>query len=181
MIGTSLPFRWLLTGGAPLGDVPTTLDTLKAHGVESIELRTVRPETPPDDVLRAANLLWDAGFVITVHAAPKSVEGAVHDVFDPLASLLPNLRQEKLTVTVHPDFADNAALLCTLARYRDDHGYPIVFALENNRLMPGHVEGDCAALVLDAVKQARARGYRDIGICFEFGHMSLYLFFEKLC
>ena len=41
MLGTSLPFHWLLTGGAPLGDVPTVLNTLKAHGVESVELRTL--------------------------------------------------------------------------------------------------------------------------------------------
>ena len=175
MIGTSLPFHWLLYGGKPLGDIPTVLDTLKSHGVESIELRTVRHDTNPDDVLRAAKLLWDAGFQITVHAAPKSVEGAVHDVFDPLTDLLPNLREEKLMVTVHPDFADNAALLCTLAEYRDSHGYPIVFALENNRLLPGGVDGDCTALVLDAVKEARTRGYRDIGICFDFGHYLYYL------
>ena len=147
MLGTSLPFHWLLAGGAPLGDVPTVLNTLKAHGVESVELRTVNPNTNPDDVLYAANLLWDAGFVITVHAAPKSVERAVDDVFIPLTALLDHLRQEKLTVVVHPDFDDNAALLTTLADHRDAHGCPIVFALENNRLLPGKVDGDCAALV----------------------------------
>ena len=174
MLGTSLPFHWLLAGGAPLGDVPTVLNTLKAHGVKSVELRTVNPNTDPDDVLYAANLLWDAGFVITVHAAPKSVERAVDDVFVPLTTLLDHLRQEKLTVVVHPDFNDNAALLTTLVDHRDAHGCPIVFALENNRLLPGKVDGDCAALVLDAVKNVRAAGYRDIGICFDFGHYLYY-------
>ena len=178
MLGTSLPFHWLLAGGAPLGDVPTVLNTLKSHGVESIELRTVNPNTNPDDVLYAANLLWDAGFVITVHAAPKSVETAVRDVFVPLTALLPALKQEKLTVVIHPDTGDNAAMLCDLAEYRDAHGFPIVFALENNRLLPGKVDGDCAALVLDAVKNVRAAGYRDIGICFDFGH---YLYYWNKC
>ena len=181
MLGTSLPFHWLLAGGAPLGDVPTVLNTLKAHGVESVELRTVNPNTNPDDVLYAANLLWDAGFVITVHAAPKSVERAVDDVFIPLTALLDHLRQEKLTVVVHPDFDDNAALLTTLADHRDAHGCPIVFALENNRLLPGKVDGDCAALVLDAVKNVRAAGYRDIGICFDFGHYLYYWNIRGIC
>lgn len=174
MIGASLPFAWLLSGGAPLGDIPTVLAALKSRGVESIELRTVRPDTPLHDVLRAAELLWDAGFQITIHAAPQSVKTAVRDVFTPLSVLLENLRQERLTVTVHPDFENNADMLCALAQYRDDHGHPIMFALENNRLLPGKREGDCAVLALDAVREARTRGYRDIGICFDFGHYLYY-------
>lgn len=174
MIGASLPFAWLLSGSAPLGDIPTVLAALKSRGVESIELRTVRPDTPPHDVLRAAALLWNAGFGITIHAAPKTAESAVEDVFAPLNVLLENLRQERLTVTVHPDFENHADMLCALAQYSDDHGHPIMFALENNRLLPGKREGDCAALALDAVREARARGCRDIGICFDFGHYLYY-------
>ena len=170
MLGTSLPFHWLLSGGAPLGDVPTTLAALKSRGVESIELRTVRHDTPPADVLHAAEILWNAGFAITVHAAPRTIDSAVDDVFAPLSVLLEHLRQEKLTVVIHPDKGDNAGMLCALAEYRDAHGHPIVFALENNRVLPGGIEGDCTALVLDAVKETRARGCRDVGICFDFGH-----------
>lgn len=178
MIGTSLPFAWLLSDGTPscghpLGDIPTVLDTLKSHGVENVELRTVRHDTNPDDVLRAARLLWNAGFVITIHAAPRTVDSAVSDVFAPLTVLLENLRQERLTVVIHPDKGDNADMLCALAESCGDH--PIVFALENNRVLPGGIEGDCTALVLDAVKEARARGYHNVGICFDFGHYLYYM------
>ena len=172
MIGSSLPFAWLLSGGAPLGDVTATLDTLKSHGVESVELRTVRHDTAPEDVLRAANRLWDAGFAITVHTAPRTVDSAVDDVFAPLTALLANLRQERLTVVIHPDKGDNADMLCALSESCGNR--PIVFALENNRVLPGGIEGDCTALVLDAVKEARARGYRNVGICFDFGHYLYY-------
>ena len=174
MIGTSLPFAWLTHGGAPLGDILPVLGALRAHGVESVELRTVRPDTPPKDVLHAASLLWDNGFAVTVHAAPRTVDSAVSDVFQPLEALLHDLRQEKLVVVIHPDRGDNAGMLCNLAEYRDRHGYPVVFALENNRVLPGGIEGDSTALVLDAIKEAQSRGCHDVGVCFDFGHYLYY-------
>jgi hypothetical protein len=77
MLGVSLPFGWLLTGEGPLGDRECLLDELKQNNVRSIELRTVKPESSALDVKAVAEMLWDKGFMITVHGTVSSVETAV--------------------------------------------------------------------------------------------------------
>ena len=171
MIGASLPYEWLATGEGLLGDVDGVLNALQKSGVESIELRTVFLKHDPAQVLRVAELLWAKGFQITVHVKAHARETAVSEVFDPLSLVLKNLRQENLTVVLHPVKGDNAAMLAELADYRDAHGYPVTVALENNRLLPDKSEGDCAKLVLDAVVAANREG---VGICFDMGHYCYY-------
>jgi len=173
MIGVSLPFKWLKGEDDILGNVDTTLAFLRDHNVKSIEIRTIRANHNADDALRVANLLWDKGFLITVHAYPTTLAGAVDEVFLPLKKLLNALRQERLTITAHPINDDNVSMLNSLADYRDSHGYPITIALENNRLLPDKTEGDSTALVLDAVKRADRK---DVGICFDMGH---YMYYRK--
>ena len=171
MIGVSLPYEWLAGGEGLLGDVNTVLENLKARGVDSIELRTVFLRHDPLEVLRVAEMLWKSGFQISVHAKAHSKEQAIEEVFSPISEVLKNLRQEKLTVVIHPIKGDNAAMLCALADYRDANGYPVTIALENNRLLPDKSEGDCAALVLNAVMAANRK---DVGICFDMGHYGYY-------
>lgn len=171
MIGASLPYEWLATSEGLLGDVDRVLNALKRSGVESIELRTVFLRHDPAEVLRVAELLWDKGFQITVHVKAHSRELAVSEVFDPLSLVLANLRQENLTVVLHPVKGDNAAMLVELADYRDAHGYPVTIALENNRLLPDKSEGDSAKLILDAVTKANRE---NIGVCFDMGHYCYY-------
>ena len=171
MIGVSLSYDWLAGGEGLLGNVDSLLTRLKRQGVESIELRTVFLHHAPKDVLRVAEMLWDKNFQITVHAKAHSRELAVSEVFDPISSVLQNLRQENLTVVIHPIKGDNVAMLHELADYRDAHGYPVTIALENNRVLPDKSEGDCAALVYDAVNRTdRER----VGICFDMGHYCYY-------
>lgn len=173
MIGVSLPFEWLLGKEEPLGNnIDSILQALKARGVDSIELRTVFLRHAPSDVLRVAELLWSYGFNITVHVKAHSAELAVSEVFDPLAEVLANLQQERLTLVLHPIVGDNVSMLNALADYRDSHGYPVTIALENNRLLPDKSEGDSAALVYDAVCQADRE---NVGICFDTGHYAYYL------
>lgn len=169
MIGVSLPFGWFTDPeSAPDG----ILQRLKALGVGSVELRTVRPHHAPEDVLSAAQTLWDAGLRVTVHGSATSVATAVDDIFTPLRALLRNLRQDKLNVTIHPVCEDNTALLLALSDHILENGYPVTIALENNRLLPDKTEGDSAALVLAAVKAAQ----RDnVGICFDMGHYAYYV------
>ena len=173
MIGVSLPFKWLLTGGGSLGSRAALLSALKERGTESIELRTVRPDHDAADVLRVAELLWNSGFQITVHSSVKSAETAAEDVFSPLSALLRALRQKHLTVTVHPIDGDNVQMLRGLSKVITMHGYPVTVALENNRLLPDRSEGDSAALVLAAVKET---ALPNVGICFDMGH---YLYYRK--
>lgn len=171
MIGVSLSYDWLAGRDGLPGDRNILLNELKQRGVNSIELRTVFLRHDSHEVLRVADMLWDRGFSITVHAKAHSREQAVSEVFDPLSEVLKNLRQERLTVVIHPVKGDNAAMLCELADHRDANGYPVTIALENNRLLPDKSEGDCAALVLDAVMTANRE---NIGICFDMGHYGYY-------
>ena len=173
MIGVSLPFKWLKGESDILGNVDEVLLELKNHNVKSVEIRTIRAHHSPIDALRVANLLWDHGFSITVHSYPTTLNGAVNEVFLPLEKLINNLRQEQLTVTVHPINDDNVAMLNALADYRDAHGYPVTIALENNRLLPDKTEGDATALIFDAVERANRE---NVGICFDMGH---YMYYRK--
>ena len=111
MIGVSLPYEWLAGGEGLLGDVNTVLENLRARGVDSIELRTVFLRHDPLEVLRVAEMLWKSGFQISVHAKAHSKEQAIEEVFSPISEVLKNLRQEKLTVVIHPVKGDNAAML----------------------------------------------------------------------
>lgn len=172
MIGVSLPFGWFSDGT----DISPFLTLLKAHKVGSVELRTVRPHHQPEAVLSAARILWEAGFQITVHGSVTSLDTAVSDVFAPLASLLPKLRQDCLNITIHPITGDNAAMLTALSDYILEKGYPVTIALENNRLLPDKTQGDSAALVLEAVTAADRP---NVGICFDMGHYAYYI--KKNC
>lgn len=172
MIGVSLPFAWLATGEGVLGDREAVFAALRARGVESVELRTVRADCDPAEVKRAADAVWDAGISITVHGQLKSAETAVQDVFAPLTDLLAGLRQDRLTVTVHPIVGDNVGAMKALSSHIEAHALPVRIALENNRLLPDKTEGDSTALVLETVKAVDSP---HVGICFDMGHYMYYL------
>lgn len=172
MIGVSLSYKWLLTGGDGYGlDVRKTLTELSRCGVDSIELRTVLPGDSPEGVLSVAERLWNFGFNITVHSRMHSAKSAVSDVLDPLRPLLCSMKQEKLVIVLHPIIGDNVAILNALADDIEKNGYSAVIALENNRLMPDETEGDSAAYVLDVVKAVNRPA---VGICFDMGHYMYY-------
>ena len=76
MIGVSLPLDWLITGEGLPESVEDVLSALKAEGVRSIELRTVRAHHSARDVRRVADFLWDKGFQISLHGDVKTAAGA---------------------------------------------------------------------------------------------------------
>lgn len=172
MIGVSLPFAWLAAGEGPLGERDEVFRALADDGVESVELRSVRPHQEPREVKRAADAVWDAGLSVTVHGTVLSAETAVADVFAPLAELLPALRQELLTVTVHPIVGDNVQAVKALSSHIETNRLPVRIALENNRLLPDKTEGDSTALVLQTVEAVNSPY---VGICFDMGHYMYYL------
>lgn len=170
MIGVSLPFSYLVNGGAPYGDFQPFFERLKTSGVESVELRAVSRNTAPEDVLKAASLLWDAGFVITVHGGAKSPETALDDLFRPLSLLLPSLRQKELIVVMHPTVGSEDAILGMLKALADhikERSLPVRIALENNRKMPDGSMGDSLGLVTRLVTKLDRP---EVGICFDMGH-----------
>ena len=167
MIGVSLPLDWLITGEGLPESVDNVLSALKAVGVRSIELRTVRAYHSASDVRRVADLLWDLGFNISLHGDVKTADGAVDELFTPIKELLLNLRQSTVNITVHPINGDNVKMLTAVADHIEQSGVPVTVALENNRTLPDKTEGDSAALVLDAVTKADRP---QIGICWDMGH-----------
>lgn len=171
MIGVSLPLDWLITGEGLPESVEDVLSALKAEGVRSIELRTVRAHHSARDVRRVADFLWDKGFQISLHGDVKTADGAVAELFTPTKDLLENLRQKMINITVHPINGDNVKMLSAIADYIEQRGLPVTVAIENNRLLPDKTEGDSAALVLQA---AMAVDRKCVGICFDFGHYMYY-------
>lgn len=172
MIGVSLPLDWLVSRETTEGDIFTLLAKLKSLGVQSIELRTVRPHHTPESVMDAMNLLWDNGFFLTVHGCIKSAETAVDDVFGPLSICLGQLRQKQLNVTIHPIAEGLEEALLALSDHILSKEYPITISLENNRLLPTKEEGDSVALVTEVVEKVNRK---NIGICFDLGHFAYYV------
>lgn len=172
MIGVSVSSKWLIEGSEISSCPEDFLPKLYEKGVRSIEVRDIKPGTDPERIYNCANIVWDHGFQVTLHARAASVETAAADVFVPLSKVLRHMRQEKVVVVIHPVVGDNAAMLTALADYIDENKYSVVIALENNRLLPDKTEGDSTQLVLEAVTKAN----RDnVSICFDMGHYAYYL------
>lgn len=172
MIGVSISTKWLIDGGSIPTPATQFLPELYNHGVRSLELRDIKPGFDPERVYTSANILWDFGFNVTLHARASSVETAVEDVFGPLRKVLKHMRQQNIIVVIHPVVGDNSVMLTALADHIDQNNYPVVIALENNRLLPDKTEGDSTELVLEAVTKANRK---NIGICFDMGHYGYYL------
>lgn len=171
MIGISLSYKNLLFTDDDCLKPETLLPILWKHGVRSIELRSVPRGASPTEVLRVANILWDYGFKITVHALSKVAESAIEDIIVPLSDTLTHMRQQELIITVHPIVGDNVEMLNSLSDYIIEHRYPARIALENNRRMPDNTDGDSLSLVLDVVTKVDRK---NIGICFDMGHYAWY-------
>ncbi len=172
MIGVSLSFDNLIHPSSEELKPEVLLPKLFDRGVRSIELRTVRNYAEPDDVLKAADMLWDNGFIISVHSECKSVDSAVSDVFTPLSKLFRDLRQNDATLTIHDVPGDNALMLTRLSDYIYSCGYPAKIALENSRKTPSGSLGNDLPIVLDAVTRADRE---NVGVCFDMGHYAWYV------
>ena len=172
MLGVSIPLDWLTSRETTEGDIFSLFKRLKSMGVQSIELRTVRPHHEAESVAAAMNLLWDNDFYVTVHGCINSAETAVEDVFTPLAIGLKTLRQKTLNVTIHPLAEGLEEALIALSDHILNKQYPVTISLENNRLLPTKEEGDSTALVAAAVEKVNRE---NIGICFDLGHFAYYV------
>ncbi len=172
MIGVSLSPKYLLNGSGINEKPDVLLPRLYRLGVRSVELRDAKPGTDPQCVYDCAELLWNNNFRVSVHCRVSSLETAVSDVFDTLSLTLKHLRQESLTVTIHPIVEDNAEILRRLSDHATKNKLPVMIALENNRKLPDGTEGDSTAFVLKAVEDADRS---NVGICFDMGHYFYYV------
>ena len=171
MLGISLSFKNEFNERF-LQEFLPVLTVLKNSGLQSIELRMVRPEDDPAEVFKTAEYLWGLGFKISVHGVIRSSTTALNDVFAPLELVLSELRQNSLNVNVHPLPEGNVPALLSISDYIYNNSLPLTVSVENNRKLPDKTEGDCASLVLDAVKRTDS-SY--VGICFDLGHYLYYL------
>ena len=171
MIGVSVPFKGFFDEEA-MTRLRPALERARELGAESAEIRNIKPGYDPDEVVKMAGFLTGLGFSLSIHGGMDSPETAVEDVFAPLSKILPGLKQINLNITVHPFDGDNSSALRNLSDYIIEKGYPITIALENKRLMPDGSQGDCAAYVLDAVKETDRP---NVGLCFDFGHYLYYV------
>ena len=155
--------RMLADSGGVLG----LLRYLRGAGAESIELRTVTPQTDPMEALHAAEIVWDAGMKITVHGAVRAPETAEKDILSPISEILKSGRQESVTVTFHGLSGEEETVSALRSLNEKTKHLPVKLALENNRDRPG--AGYCVSpeRALAALEKAEADG---IGICWDWGH-----------
>ena len=149
---------------------------LREAGVEAIELRSLRPETPKDVTAACARAVLDEGLALTIHAtlAEMSAE-AFFAYLSPALDLLPK-DHAAVPLTVHSartgsETLDRAATVRLLRAWADHAAKKqlnIALALENNRI---HASGlsivDC-----DGVNSTvREVNRKNVGTCFDFGHL----------
>ena len=185
IIGTSLP-------PSVLRDAPVTeadkmlLDAYGGHmallrgignmGVGAIELRSIRPDTPEAVTAACAADVLNSGLKLTVHAT--LTDTTAEGFFAPLRPALKLIPREHgpTPLTVHSlrtgseplDQANTVRMLKLLADYAADRGWPVILALENNRI---HRSGlsimDCHGVEATVREADRP----NVGVCFDFGHL----------
>lgn len=188
MIGVSLPLPLLC--GTPAdaaqqslhdsyGSPQAMLASLRARGVASIELRGVAQETDPAVALEAAGAVRQAGLHMTIHASlyPAPPEA----FFGCIQPLLPEQADPPVCLTVHTMRAFGAenrvqstAQLARWGRYALDHGIPVRFALENNRIGNDPLEVTACPDIAGIVREI---DLPNVGVCWDFGH--LYSDFQR--
>ena len=185
MIGTSLPLGVLTDNPNQeadkrlldaYGGSRALLRAFRQLGVDAIELRAVRPETPREVTEACARAVLDAGLSLTIHAT--LAELSAEDFFAEIAPALELLPKDHpaMPVTVHSartgsetlDRAATIRLLRLWADYAEGEGLGVVLGLENNRI---HASGlsivQCGG-VYSTVREVSRRG---VGTCFDFGHL----------
>ena len=185
MIGTSLPLG-VLTGNPQTDADQALLDAyggrkallagLRALGVGSIELRSVRPDTPGSAAAACAAEILDAGLGLTIHATLTDTDA--RSFFAPLRPALKLVPPSPgpMPVTVHSlrtgseplDQAGTVRALRRFADYAAAEGLNVTLALENNRI---HRSGlsimDCCGVAATVRETARP----GVGVCFDLGHL----------
>ena len=162
------------TAAAVQGGVSRLLERLKAQGVISIEIRTIRADTPIEDVAAAVQAIHSAGLGITAHGELN--EGDQTEFFAKLKPIM--ALQGSCTVTAHPikGLASDAECMAATYRALDEvsaymvahHPCRITLALENNRIKGLEDVTHAPAGVLAALDHVQNP---QIGACWDFGHL----------
>ena len=185
MIGLSLPLGVLTENPIQpadkclldaYGGCRALLRAFAERGVGAIELRAVRPDTPPEVTAACARAVLDAGLHLTIHATLAELSArAFFDTVRPALDLMA-ADHAPVPLTVHPartgsetlDRAATIRLLRLWAEYAEKKRLNVLLALENNRIhMSGPSIMDCGG-VAAIVREVNRPG---VGTCFDFGHL----------
>lgn len=164
------------------GNISEALKRLKGMGVESIELRMVRPKTSPDLVLKALENLKRHGLGFTIHGLLPAKDDSVETVEQfPLWSVADWIREEQgeAVVTVHSRFhaepGENVQTYAELTqnslrgllREIEAQKAPYKIALEINR---EKAKTDPSFTWEGVVSMVKAVNHPALGICWDMGH-----------
>ncbi len=147
------------------GSVDIMLDTY-AKELYSVELASVREDTPPELLLKADEICKEHGLEITVHGALPS--GSSDDFFTPYEALLKR-REAPLNVTVHPLFPKEKSITClkSICSRIESEDLPLRITLENQRYRDKNtVDMGCRTVT----EIAREVNSKVLFLCFDFGH-----------
>lgn len=163
---------------AQYGGMPGFLRALRGLGVTHIELRCISPDTDPALALRCAEMVWDAGFRITVHGALPARIGPFSEVYPSMLALLAAAKQHQdgVTLTVHAYSsktedrtetyaADTRRILLLWQEQARELGFRL--ALENNRYKGAFDPGHSCEGVLSMLEGTDPEV---VGTCFDMGH-----------
>lgn len=152
------------------GSVEGLMRELWREGARCVELRTVRPDSDPEEVRNTVQFLLNSGFNVSIHSKMKSARTAVSDVFDPISTVLSEKLLDSVNLTVHefPETEETVSALLALSDRAMKESCNITFALENGRKYGDKSEGECSSHILRIVRKVDRP---NVGICWDFGHM----------
>lgn len=168
------------------------LTFLKVQGVRSIELRIYKRDDSYELFADAIGLILEQGFELTIHGdltGEFRIGKSFVDVYPSLEKILLNkdLQQTKIIMPIHAYQAINlhettlkresVHMLKQWTSLVEDGGFPLYFALENNRekawIDPcNHLQG-----VMDIVQEISSD---HLGVCFDMGHYYSNLLHNKV-
>lgn len=187
-IGMSLATRYLSGDTETLetrlfGRPEMFLETLARSGVDSIEMRTISADTPPQTALNALERVWAAGLEVTIHgtlpplSAGSNWQEALPGFIKAVERLAEHDPHSPCPVTVHaysthgyaPETLakSTAERLTAMAEWLDTEQLPVELMLELNRAKNSPDPSTTYEGVLSMHEQV---AHRRLGICWDFGH-----------
>ncbi len=132
----------------------------------SVELASVREDTPPELLLKAFEVCKAHGLEITVHGALP--DGSPDDFFVPYEALLKR-REAPLNVTVHPHFPKERSVtyLKSICSRIERENLPLRITLENQRYRDKYTADMGCRTVTEIAKEVNSSV---LFLCFDFGH-----------
>lgn len=138
------------------------------ENIDTVEIRTVAPDSNPQNVLNAVRLCNNYGLCATIHGQLREQEKP-EEFFAPYIPLFESELQEEYNITLHPlnYKEDTEKVLREICSYVDKNNYPIMLTLENQRIVSEYSINKICASVAEIVNNVNSERLKT---CFDFGH-----------